>query len=130
MKSHTQDSESAAALKGGKGLSRILKATGYSLAGLKAAFKIEPAFRQLLLLAIILIPLACWLDVSRAERALLIAAPLLALAIELINSSIEAAVDRISLELHPLSKQAKDMASAAQFIGMTIIAAVWLVILI
>ncbi|WOD11380.1 diacylglycerol kinase [Pseudomonas sp. NyZ704] len=130
MKPHIQNCNSASALKGGKGLARILKATGYSIAGLKAAFRLEAAFRQLSLLALLLIPVACWLDVTRAERALLIAAPLLALAIELINSSIEAAVDRVSLELHPLSKQSKDMASAAQFIGMNIVAAVWLVILI
>jgi diacylglycerol kinase (ATP) len=130
MKPQIQNCNSASALKGGKGLARISRATGYSIAGLKAAFRLEAAFRQLLLLALFLIPIACWLDVTRAERALLIAAPLLALAIELINSSIEAAVDRVSLELHPLSKQAKDMASAAQFIGMGIIAAVWLVILI
>lgn len=130
MKSYIHNCNSASALKGGKGFARILKATSYSIAGLKAAFKLEAAFRQLLLAALFLIPIACWLDVTRAERALLIAAPLLALAIELINSSIEAVVDRVSLELHPLSKQAKDMASAAQFVGMSIIAAVWLVILI
>lgn len=120
----------AQALKGRKGLRRIMLAGGYSVDGLKAAFQGEAAFRQLVLLAALLIPLAFVFDVSRAERAILIAAALLAPIIELINSAIEATVDRISLEIHPLSKRAKDMGSAAQLLALTLIALVWAVILL
>lgn len=116
--------------KGHKGFKRILNAGGYSLAGLQAAFTGEAAFRQLVLANVILIPLAFWLDVSRVERALLIAVCLLALIVELINSAIEAAIDRISLDRHPLSKNAKDMGSAAQLVAMTMIGIVWALILL
>lgn len=118
------------ALKGQRGLRRILNATGYSFAGLKAAFVGEAAFRQLVMLNLLLIPVACLLDVSRAERALLIAVMLLAPLVELLNSAIEATVDRISLELHPLSKRAKDMGSAAQMLALVLISAVWATILL
>ncbi|TBW57728.1 diacylglycerol kinase [Marinobacter halodurans] len=121
---------SAHGLKGGKGFTRILNSARYSMQGLKAAFLNEAAFRQLVLMNLILIPIACWADVSRAERAILIAAPLLSLAIELLNSAIENIVDRVSMELHPLSKQAKDMGSAAQFVGLVIITVCWGVILL
>ena len=116
--------------KGQKGLKRIFNAGSYSLAGLHAAFTGEAAFRQLVLANVILIPIACWLDVSRVERALLIAVCLLALIVELINSAIEAAIDRISLDRHPLSKNAKDMGSAAQLVAMTMIAVVWALIVL
>ncbi len=82
------------------------------------------------MLNLLLIPLAFLLDVSRVERAVLIAVVLLAPIVELLNSAIEATVDRISLELHPLSKRAKDMGSAAQLLTMTLIAVVWAVILL
>lgn len=121
---------SAADLKGRKGLIRILNATGYSMMGLKAAFTNESAFRQLVFLNVVLQPIALWVDVTPAERAILMAAPLLSLVIELLNSAIENVVDRISLELHPLSKQAKDMGSAAQFIGLVLITVCWTVILV
>lgn len=117
-------------LKGRSGLARIVNAAGYSLAGLRAAWCGEAAFRQLVLLSLVLVPLAFWLEVSRVERAVLIGVVLLSLIVELINSALEATVDRISLELHPLSKQAKDMGSAAQLIAMGMIALVWAVILL
>ena len=120
----------ARALKGFTGVKRVLLATGYSLAGLKAAFQNEAAFRQLLLLALVLIPLAFTLDVVRVERALLVGVVVLALIIELLNSAIESTVDRISLELHPLSKQAKDMGSAAQLLTLGMIFLTWTIILI
>lgn len=120
----------AQALKGRRGMRRIMLAGGYSLAGLKAACAGEAAFRQVALLAVLLIPLAFVVDVSRAERAILIAVALLSPIIELINSAIEATVDRISLELHPLSKQAKDMGSAAQLLTLCLIGLVWAVILL
>ena len=116
--------------KGQTGLKRIFNAAGYSLDGLRAAFTGEAAFRQLLLINLLLIPLAFYCDVSRVERALLIAVCLLALIVELLNSAVEAAIDRISLDLHPLSKSAKDMGSAAQLVSLTLIGSVWLVILL
>ena len=119
-----------AALKGRSGLARIWYASGYSVAGLKAACRGEAAFRQLVLLNLLLIPLAFLLDVSRVERAVLIAVVFLGLIVELLNSAIEATVDRISFELHPLAKQAKDMGSAAQLLALCLIGLVWAVILI
>ncbi len=83
-----------------------------------------------MLLNVILIPLTFFLNVSRVEQAVLIAVCLLALIVELLNSAVEAAIDRISLDLHPLSKNAKDMGSAAQFVALSMIALVWAVILI
>jgi len=119
----------AQSLKGHSGLRRILRALGYSIAGIRAAITGEAAFRQLLLLNAVLIPLAFTLDVSRIERLLLVIVPLLTLVIELVNSAIEAAIDRISLELHPLSKNAKDMGSAAQLLSLVMVAVTWLMIL-
>ncbi|WP_339486062.1 diacylglycerol kinase [Pseudomonas sp. EL_65y_Pfl2_R95] len=116
--------------KGQTGLRRILNATGYSLDGLRAAFTGEAAFRQLVLLNVVLIPLALVIDVSRGERAMMVAVCLLALIVELLNSAVEAAIDRISLDLHPLSKNAKDMGSAAQFVSLSLIGCVWLIILL
>ncbi|MBX8499012.1 diacylglycerol kinase [Pseudomonas lijiangensis] len=116
--------------KGQTGLKRILNAAGYSFDGLSAAFKGEAAFRQLVLLNVVLIPLSFVVNVSRGEHALLIAVCLLALIIELLNSAVEAAIDRISLDLHPLSKNAKDMGSAAQLVALSMIAVVWGVILL
>ncbi|WP_371920787.1 diacylglycerol kinase [Pseudomonas sp. SJZ079] len=120
----------ASALKGKSGWRRILNAASYSWAGLQAAFRGEAAFRQLVALNMLLVPLAFSLDVSRAERALMIAVCLLALIVELLNSAIEATVDRISLALHPLSKQAKDQGSAAQLVALLLIGLVWAVILL
>lgn len=115
--------------KGKTGFKRILSATGYSIAGFKAAFKNEAAFRQVLLLNIILIPITFFLNVSRVEQALMVAVCLLAIIVELFNSALEAVVDRISLERHELSKNAKDMGSAAQFVVLGIIFFTWLIIL-
>ena len=116
--------------KGKTGIKRILNATSYSIAGFKAAFSNEEAFRQIVWINIILIPISFFVDVSRVEQALMIGVCLLAIIIELLNSSIEAVVDRISLDQHPLSKNAKDLGSAAQFVGLSIIVVVWLLILI
>ncbi|MCP9760260.1 diacylglycerol kinase [Aquitalea sp. S1-19] len=116
--------------KGKTGLRRLFNAFGYSMAGFKAAFVHEDAFRQLSLLALVLVPTACLLDVSTVERVLLIAATLATLIIELFNSAIEAAVDHTSLERHPLAKRAKDMGSAAQLLGLCNLAVVWGLILL
>lgn len=116
--------------KGKSGLKRILNATGYSISGFKAAYKNEAAFRQIVLINIILIPVSFFLDVSRSEHILLIIVCLFAMIVELFNSAIEAVVDRVSLEKHQLSKNAKDMGSAAQFVALSIIAITWLIILL
>ncbi|MFV5453352.1 diacylglycerol kinase [Acinetobacter towneri] len=111
--------------KGTSGLQRILNATSYSLAGFKAAFKNEAAFRQIILINSLLIPLSFFMPVSRVEQVIMIVVCLLAIIVELINSAIEAVVDRVSMEQHPLSKNAKDMGSAAQFVALAIIALTW-----
>ncbi|MDR6679809.1 diacylglycerol kinase (ATP) [Pseudomonas psychrotolerans] len=116
--------------KGKTGLRRVINATGYSLAGLRTAFRQEAAFRSLVALNVVLLPIAFWLDVSRGERALLVAVCLLSLVVELFNAAIEAVVDRISLDWHELSKNAKDLGSAAQFVAMFIIAVVWGIVLL
>ncbi|MFZ0024407.1 diacylglycerol kinase [Acinetobacter sp.] len=115
--------------KATSGIQRIFNATRYSLAGFKTAFQNEAAFRQILLINLILIPLSFWMPVSPVEQALMVAVCLLALIIELINSAIEAVVDRISIERHELSKNAKDMGSAAQFVALSLIAVTWGIIL-
>jgi len=111
--------------KGKTGLRRLINAFGYSLQGFAAAFKHEDAFRQEVFLSLVLIPLAFYLGESGVERALMIASVLLVLIVELLNSAIEAAVDHTSTERHPLAKQAKDIGSAAVFIALAIVAAVW-----
>ena len=110
-------------LKGKRGLVRLLNATRYSLAGYKAAWQDEEAFRQICLLAVIGLPLACWLGRDWGESVLLAVPLVLCLLVELLNSAIENVVDRISLEWHPL--KAKDMGSAAQFTAQLFLAAVW-----
>ncbi|MDR3351717.1 MAG: diacylglycerol kinase [Zoogloeaceae bacterium] len=116
--------------KGRSGLKRLVHAAGYSWDGFVAAFRNEAAIREILLMNAILIPAAFFCPVSRGERALMIAMCLLSLIVELFNSAIEAVVDRISLDRHPLSKNAKDMGSAAQCVALLGIALVWGVILL
>lgn len=116
--------------KGKTGLRRIINAAFYSLEGLRAAFRHEDAFRQEVFLTAILLPLAIYVDVSAVERALMIFSILLVLIVELLNSAVEAAVDRISLENHALAKRAKDIGSAAVLISLLNVAAVWGCILI
>ncbi|ABO13079.2 MULTISPECIES: diacylglycerol kinase [Acinetobacter] len=115
--------------KGKSGLKRILNATSYSISGFKAAYQNEAAFRQIVLINVVLIPVSFFLDVTRGEHALMIIVCLFAIIVELFNSAIEAVVDRVSLEKHQLSKNAKDMGSAAQFVALSIIVATWLIIL-
>jgi diacylglycerol kinase (ATP) len=114
--------------KGKTGLARIWNAFNYSLAGLRAAYRHEDAFRQEVRLAAILLPLAFVIPTSGIGRALLIGSVLLVLMIELLNSSIEATVDRISLEDHRLAKRAKDIGSAAVLVSLLNFAAVWLLV--
>jgi diacylglycerol kinase (ATP) len=116
--------------KGKTGLVRVWNAFFYSVDGFKAAYQHENAFRQELLLTIICIPLAFVLEPSAVGRALMIAVLFLVLIVELINSAIEAAVDRISLEHHLLIKRAKDMGSAAVMIALVNVAVVWGLVLL
>jgi diacylglycerol kinase (ATP) len=111
--------------KGKTGFKRLINAFGYSLAGFRAAYKHEDAFRQEFRLAIILIPLALWLPATAIGKALLIASVLLVIIVELINSAIEATVDRISLENHDLAKRAKDIGSAAVLVSLINVIVVW-----
>lgn len=115
--------------KGVTGLRRIVRASAHSVAGLRAAYANEAAFRQELLIAAALIPIALAAPVDGLGKALLIGSVLLVLIVELLNSAIEAVVDRVSSELHPLSKQAKDIGSAAVFMAILAAAAVWLLVL-
>ena len=111
--------------KGKTGLRRLWNALGYSLAGLRAAYKHEDAFRQEIHLAAVLIPLALWLPATHIGKALMIGSVLLVIIIELLNSAIEATVDRISLENHDLAKRAKDIGSSAVLVSMINVVIVW-----
>ncbi|MEZ5538891.1 MAG: diacylglycerol kinase [Pseudomonadales bacterium] len=110
---------------GRTGIARIIAATGYSWAGFKQAWKCEAAFRQELVLTLLLIPAAFWLGSSAIEVALLIGSCFVVLITELLNSAVEAVVDLASPEQHPLAGQAKDMGSAAVFVSLTLVALVW-----
>ncbi|MGR5451995.1 diacylglycerol kinase [Vibrio sp. PNB22_3_1] len=114
---------------GNTGLTRIIKATGYSWKGLKAAFKHEAAIRQELVLLAIAIGLVFFFDVTIVERILMLGVVVLVLIVELINSAIEAVVDRIGTEHHELSGRAKDIGSAAVMVALGFAAFTWLYIL-
>ena len=109
---------------------RIVRAAKYSLAGLRSAAAGEAAFRQELVLAVILAPVAVWLGDTGVERALMIGVVLLVLIVELLNSAIEAAVDRVGTDFHDLSGRAKDLGSAAVFISLVSVPIVWVLILL
>ena len=115
--------------KGKTGLARIWRALGYYTEGLVAALKNEDAFRQELILAVILVPIAWFCHVPGYAKAVMIASVMLVLIVELLNSAVEAAVDRISLENHQLAKRAKDMGSAAVFLSLLNVVVIWLVVL-
>ena len=112
------------------GLSRLVYATLYSYRGLMHNIRHAAAIRQEVIAALIMIPLACYLDVSTVERLFLITSVLLVIIVELLNTAIEAVVDRIGLEYHELSGLAKDTGSAAVFVGLLQCVIVWTVILL
>lgn len=114
------------AYSGNTGLTRIIKAAGFSWQGIKAAYQNEAAFRQESWLAVVLIPLAIWLSESATQMGLMISSVILLLMVEIINSAIEAVVDRHGFEKHPLSGRAKDMGSAAVFFAFIIMLIIWL----
>jgi diacylglycerol kinase (ATP) len=112
--------------KGRTGFDRVIRATGYSIEGLATAYRGESAFRQESWIAAVLLPLAFWVGRGWVEVALLAGTVLLVLIVELLNSGIEAAVDRVSYEFHDLSKRAKDLASAAVLLSLLLCGGVWL----
>ena len=116
--------------KGKTGFNRLINAFGYSIAGTLAAFKHEDAFRQEVILSAILIPLALYLGQTGIEQALMISSLLFIIVVELLNSSIEATVDRISVKHHKLAKRAKDIGSAAVFFSLINAAVIWFLLLI
>ncbi|MBA5686506.1 diacylglycerol kinase [Rugamonas apoptosis] len=122
--------EPVSEFKSKSGLKRILSAFYYSLDGLKAAWRHEHAFRQELALFVVGTVIALALRVSSFEKLLLIGVLVLILIVELINSALEAVVDRVSLERHPLSKNAKDFGSAAVLLACLLAAAAWAVVLL
>jgi diacylglycerol kinase (ATP) len=113
-----------------KGLTRILRAAGASGKGLLGAYREEAAFRQELALSVLVIPLGLWLGRTGVERALLVAPMLLVLIVELLNSAVEATVDRIGPERHVLAGLAKDIGSAAVLLSLVLLGVVWLLILL
>ena len=118
-------------MKPGKtGIPRIIDACGYSLKGMRTAWKNESAFREELIAAVILIPIAMWLGDGSVQKVLLISSVLLVLIVELLNSAVEATVDRIGPELHELSGYAKDAGSAAVFVSLCNMCLVWVLILL
>ena len=129
-KSHKSNAEFRNTQKGKRGFRRIYNAFFYSLHGLKAAFCEEEAFRQILIVSAILIPLGAYLGESFAEKVLLILPCVLAIIAELTNSAIENAIDFAGLEIHPFAKKAKDMGSAIQLVACAFMAFVWIYYLI
>lgn len=124
-----ENQQYATDIKGKNGIRRIINACRYSAQGFQAAFKNEAAFRQLVLLNAISIPLILFIDFSILVKMILLFATMLTLIVELFNTAIEAIVDRVSLEKHPLSKIAKDAGSAAQTMALLILSVMWLVAL-
>lgn len=111
--------------KGRTGFDRIARATGHSISGLRSAYRGESAFRQETWLAVVLVPAAFVVGRGWVEVALLAGSAVLVLIVELLNSGIEAAIDRISLEMHDLSKRAKDLASAAVMLSLLLCGGIW-----
>jgi len=118
------------AKRSGKGIGRLYRAFGWSMAGLRATFINEAAFRQELLLCLILAPLAFYFGTTGLEKALLLGSLFLILVVELLNSGVEAVVDRIGEEDHELAGRAKDMGSAAVFLSLVNAAVIWILVIL
>jgi len=129
MKDSNTNSHEESPFKGKTGLRRLINAMGYSYEGFKAAFKHEDAFRQEVFLTILLIPLALYLEQEAIPRVIMIGSLFLVLIAELLNSAVEAVVDRVSIERHALAKRAKDIGSAAVFVALTNVVVTWALIL-
>ncbi|MCU0767162.1 MAG: diacylglycerol kinase [Gammaproteobacteria bacterium] len=113
-----------------RGLERITKAFGFSMSGFRECFRHEEAFRQEVYVLLALVPLGAWLGRTGVERALLVGSLLVVPIVELLNSAVEANVDRVGLEKHELSRRAKDVASAAVFLSIVLAGLVWLLVLL
>jgi diacylglycerol kinase (ATP) len=118
------------AYQNARGLQRLLNAFRFSMAGFRACFRYEEAFRQEVFASLVFLPLGLWLGDSGVERALLVGSWLVVPIVELLNSAVEANVDRVGLERHELSARAKDIASAAVFLSLVFAAVVWLLVLL
>ena len=116
-------------LRSAHDLQRLLNATRYSIDGIAAAWRHEPAFREEIVAAAILVPVALALDVSGVGKALMIGSVMLILIVEVLNSAIEATIDRVSLERHPLAGRAKDLGSAAVMLSLANLVIVWVLVL-
>jgi diacylglycerol kinase (ATP) len=116
-------------LKGKRGLLRVVNAFHYSADGLAAAWRHEDAFRQEMIMAAVMVPTALVLPVTLVERILLIAVVMLVLIVEILNTAVEAAIDRQSFEINPLAKRAKDLGSAAVMLSLLLAGGVWISIL-
>lgn len=127
---HHEPSPDASAFKSRGGLMRIWRALTYSVDGLRAALAHEAAFRQELLAVLVLVPLALWLGHDTLERVLLVGSLLQVLIVEIVNSAVEAVVDRVSLDRHDLSKRAKDLGSAAVLLSIGLAVWVWVGLLL
>jgi diacylglycerol kinase (ATP) len=112
------------------GIRRIIAATKYSIDGLKLAAKTESAFKQELVASVFLLPLAIWLGENAIEQSLLIASVVMIMIVELLNTAVEAVVDRVSSDFHELSRQAKDLGSAAVFLSINLAILVWMLLLL
>jgi diacylglycerol kinase (ATP) len=123
---HPQDPEN----KQNTGFKRVVNATFYSLAGLRAAWRNEAAFRHECVLTLVLTPIAFWLGQNAVERALLIGSCWLVLIVELLNSAVEAIVDRVGTDHHRLSGRAKDLGSAAVFVSLMLALLVWVLVIV
>lgn len=124
---HTPHDESP--FKGKTGLRRLINAFGYSMDGFKAAYQHEDAFRQEVWLALVLIPLAFYLERETLHRLFMVGSVILVMIVELLNSAVEAVVDRVSIERHALAKRAKDIGSAAVLLALVNLSVVWGLIL-
>jgi diacylglycerol kinase (ATP) len=130
MRAMSSEPTSAEALKGKRGLRRLLDATRYSLDGLRAAWRHEDAFRQEVVLGAILVAVAVALPVTPVEKILLVAVVLIVPIVELLNTAVEAAIDRDSLRIDPLAKRAKDYGSAAVMLALVLAGGTWAAILV
>ncbi len=129
MQNNSPISHQESPFKGKTGLRRLLNAFGYSMDGFKAAYTHEDAFRQEVWLSLVLIPLTFYLEPEAVHRILMVGSVLLVMIVELLNSAVEAVVDRVSIERHALAKRAKDIGSAAVLLALVNLAVVWGLIL-
>ncbi|BEV06859.1 MULTISPECIES: diacylglycerol kinase [unclassified Methylophilus] len=129
MQNNTPSGHQESPFKGKTGLRRLINAFGYSMDGFKAAYKHEDAFRQEVWLSLVLIPLAFYLESEALHRILMVGSVLLVMIVELLNSAVEAVVDRVSIERHALAKRAKDIGSAAVLLALINLTVVWGLIL-